>query len=88
MNRDVFLSILALDSYNRGYGANLNGLAQSGGIGLAAIGINSSVLLDANGQRLDEAAGFYRIAYDVSNVSGVLPGDRVISYRGTSASPA
>ena len=25
MNRDLFLSILAMDSYNRGYGAGVNG---------------------------------------------------------------
>jgi hypothetical protein len=30
MNEQVFLSILAMDSYNRGYGAHLDGLNESG----------------------------------------------------------
>jgi hypothetical protein len=37
MNRDVFLSILAMDSYNRGYGANVEVLGGSLQIGTAAI---------------------------------------------------
>jgi hypothetical protein len=31
MNRDLFLSILAIDSYNRGYGQGVDGLGNSGG---------------------------------------------------------
>lgn len=71
MNRDVFLSILAMDSYNRGYGANVGGLSQSGGIGTATIGINAD---DPAG--VAQSAGFYAIAYNWN-------GQKVISYRGT-----
>ena len=71
MNRDVFLSILAMDSYNRGYGAGVNGLAQSGKIGTATIGKNAD---DPEG--VSKAAGFYAIAYDWN-------GEKVISFRGT-----
>jgi hypothetical protein len=84
MNRDVFLSILALDSYNRGYGANLVIPGVSAGLGLATVLRQSNIFENS----AEVAAGFYAIAYDVSNVSGFLPGDRVMSYRGTSISPS
>jgi hypothetical protein len=71
MNRDVFLSILAMDSYNRGYGANVGRLSQSGSIGTATIGINAD---DPAG--VAQAVGFYAVAYDWN-------GQKVISYRGT-----
>ncbi len=74
-NRDVFLSILALDSYNRGYGQNLGGLPVVLGstkIGNATIDRQSDVEEDTPGVN----AGFYAIAYDWN-------GQKVISYRGT-----
>lgn len=80
MNRDVLLSLLALDAYNRGYGENVGGLTASGSLGRATI------LSDALGELDQQAiltAGFYAIAYDVSQVPGFAPGQTVISYRGT-----
>jgi hypothetical protein len=71
MNRDVFLSLLALDAYNRGEGAALNGLTESGAIGTATIRE-----FQPGEQEGWEAAGFYAIAYDWN-------GETVISYRGT-----
>lgn len=71
MNRDLFLAILAMDSYNRGIGASISGLAESGTLGLAGI-------REFNEDEQDgwEAASFYAIAYDWN-------GETVISYRGT-----
>ena len=37
MNRELFLSILALDSYNRGYGFNVSELSESGNLGQAIL---------------------------------------------------
>lgn len=71
MQIDVFVSILALDSYNRGYGANVNGLTESGKLGTAIIRRFSP-----NQQSGWQSAGFYAIAYDWN-------GETVISYRGT-----
>lgn len=81
MNREVFLSLLALDSYNRGYGQNV-GLVDGDGssginelgrrIGNAQIVAQSDVDPDTSGV----AAGFYGIAYN-------WEGQTVISYRGT-----
>ncbi len=84
MNRDLFLAILAMDSYNRGYGEGLDGLSSRNGtqIGNATIRADSSVLTIDN-VRQDIAAGFYAIAYDVSGVAGFADGERVIAYRGS-----
>jgi Ca2+-binding RTX toxin-like protein len=73
LNTNVFQAILAMDSYNRGYGANVNGLSQTLGtmIGTASIIRNAE---DAAG--VAEAAGFYASAYNWN-------GSKVISYRGT-----
>lgn len=76
MNREVFLSLLALDSYNRGYGQTVFGLPASGSIGRADINRDSLVLGSTSAGRVDEAAGFYAIAYEWDN-------ETVISYRGT-----
>ena len=73
MNRDVFLSLLALDSYNRGYGQNIGGLSASGSIGDATIVTDALIKLD---EQKVLSAGFYAIAYEWN-------GETVISIRGT-----
>ena len=78
MNRDLFLAILALDSYNRGYGVNVRGLSESGKLGQA--------ILREPGDGEQEgwqSAGFYASAYQfpVGYVDGLT--GTVISYRGT-----
>lgn len=83
MDRDLFLAILAMDSYNRGYGQGIKDLPASGSIGNATIQFDSLVLGGIGDNRDDAAAGFYAIAYDVSDVSGLAGYSRVISYRGT-----
>jgi hypothetical protein len=83
MNRDLFLAILSMDSYNRGYGQGISGLAapelNSDGtprtiikIGNATLNGDSIRLLGPDAQ----LSGFYAIAYNWN-------GERVISYRGT-----
>ena len=72
MNRGVFLSLLALDSYNRGYGQLVAGLPDTGGIGNATIVSQS----DINQTSDAVAAEFYAVAYQWGN-------EKIISYRGT-----
>lgn len=79
MNKHFFTSLLAMDVYNRGYNAGVGGLPENGQIGTASATINSSILLDSNGLRVDISQGFYAIAYDWN-------GQTVISYRGTDPS--
>ena len=78
MNRDVFLALLAMDSYNRGSGGGLNGLSESEGIGGATIRT-----FQPREQDGWEEAGFYAIAYEMTGVEGFSAGEKVISYRGT-----
>lgn len=75
ISNELMLAILAMDAYNRDYGA---GLVPAGSqIGTATLGSNSSVLVDASGQRLDQPASFFAQAYTLSD------GRTVVSYRGT-----
>ena len=83
ISKDLFLAILSMDSYNRGYGAGIEGLGGEGTqIGAATLGKDAEQLLD---QGSAQAAGFYAIAYDVkaSGVEGIDSDTTVISYRGT-----
>ena len=81
---DLFLSILAMDVYNRGYGPGINlGANSDVSDGSVSIG-NATVsknLKDAGLSALAEAAGFYAIAYTLAD------GSSVISYRGTDVLP-
>ncbi|MGB7420133.1 MAG: hypothetical protein WA918_13225 [Erythrobacter sp.] len=66
MNRKVFLSLLALDAYNRGYnrGVFVNGSASEENENGRRIG-NATILTDANDpEGVAQAAGFYAIAYE------------------------
>lgn len=82
MNRDVFLSLLALDSYNRGYGQNVLLYKGDSTTGQREAGrkLGNATVLNVNLPQGAQAAGFYAIAYDWN-------GERVISYRGTNAVP-
>ena len=74
MEKSLFHAILALDAYNRGYDADINGLASTKNtlIGDARIISTSTVF----GEDVDSSESFYAIAYEYN-------GQKVISYRGT-----
>lgn len=78
MNREVFLSLLALDSYNRGYGQNvvLNSGDSTAGQDEAGRKIGNATVIDVPLPSGSIAAGFYAIAYNWN-------GETIISYRGT-----
>lgn len=79
MSKDLLLAILSMDSYNRGYGAGIDGLGGEGTtLGTVAVSKSSSQLFGAG---TDQAAGFFAISYDT--IYGT-----VISYRGTNANTA
>lgn len=63
MNRDLFLAILSMDSYNRGYGQGITGLSNTGLIGNASILSQSDIRPGFTAVN----ASFYAIAYDLSN---------------------
>lgn len=67
----LLYAILAMDAYDRGYGAKLTGLSDTIGTKLG----NATVIGSA-GDAAAQADGFYAIAYE-------LNGKKIISYRGT-----
>jgi hypothetical protein len=71
MNTDVMRAILAMDSYNRGYGQGVNGLSDTGALGQANL-----ITIPDDKKTGWVAAGFYASAYNWN-------GRTVISYRGT-----
>jgi hypothetical protein len=95
ISKDLFLSILAMDAYNRGYGAGIDDPSVGTGLGVSNdshtyhIG-NATIVRDAE-QLLDQgaaqAAGFYSVAYTLEEAVGEGPdqiadGTTIISYRG------
>ena len=95
ISKDLFLSILAMDAYNRGYRPGVVLPASPPGsevnIGHAKLSQNSEILGQTNGQYNDQAASFFAQAYTIndgssySNPGGdsLTGGQTVISYRGT-----
>lgn len=81
-SKDLFLAILSMDAYNRGYnsglsdGANVIDGQDIDGLGGAGSIIGNARVLDFDLPAGAEAAGFYAVAYDT-------PYGTVISYRGT-----
>jgi hypothetical protein len=99
ISSELFLAILAMDSYNRGYNAGLggpvDGLGKTGKIGNATIGQTSEILLDASGQRQDITASFFAQSYTLtgsyasrSGGPSLIAGEKIISYRGTDDLPS
>jgi hypothetical protein len=88
ISKELFLSILAMDSYNRGYGAGLG--SDTDGLGsIAGTKIGNATILDNDLPTGSQAVGFYAISYKVgSGVDGLASGTTVISYRGTNADSA
>src|SRR5688572_25371309 len=84
VSRELFLSILALDSYNRGYGANVN--VPGTMLGRAAVLPHQSYNITDETYQSWQSIGFFASMYDMTGVSGFSSGETVISYRGTNFS--
>lgn len=85
ISKELFLAILSMDSYNRGYGAGIAGLSESSN-GSAKIGnaTISKTLANFDMEGDAKSAGFYAISYTVgTGVDDVASGTKIISYRGT-----
>jgi hypothetical protein len=78
MDRELFLAILSMDSYNRGYLPGIKNLPESGSVGTATLRPASPTQ-----QQGWQAAGFYAIAYDVAGLGGASGTTRVLMYRGS-----
>ena len=79
ISKDLLLAILALDAYNRGYGAGIEGLSEEAGTR-----VRPASILDYELPEGAQNAGFYALAYKLDKAVEGLPKDSVIiSYRGT-----
>ena len=75
ISKDLMLSILAMDSYNRGYGEGIEGLGGLGyKVGAATISTDSETVSATKDEA--QGAGFYAVSYKLGN-------ETIISYRGT-----
>lgn len=92
ISKDLFLAILSMDSYNRGYNAGISdgegATDEDGndadGLGEAGEKIGAVTVLDFDLPDNSQSAGFYALAYDIgANGPEGLAGTTVISYRGT-----
>ena len=89
ISKELFLAILSLDSYSRGYGSAVDdGTATDDSLGVSNVSIgNASVQKNAETELesgVAKNAGFYAISYTIgSGVEGIDAGTTVISYRGT-----
>ena len=82
ISKDLFLAILSMDSYNRGYDVGIQGLGGlNSEIGNARIISQSDTINGSAGV----SAGFYGLAYNTSSVSGFSSGEKTVAYRGTNA---
>ena len=95
ISKDLFLAILSMDAYNRGYDSGLAdggqgdpdglGVASSDRVGHATITHNAQ---DDLSEGVAENASFYAVAYTINAPVGesgdtLAAGTTVISYRGT-----
>jgi hypothetical protein len=86
--KDLFLALLSLDAYNRGYASGIGGLTDALGTQLGAGSVSKRLQDISEDFRTNaQAAGIYAIAYEVGDgVDGLAPGSKVISYRGKGCS--
>ncbi len=81
ITEELFMAILSMDAYNRGYGAGIEDGTPGAdgtldGLGEAGYRIGAATVKDVDLPAGSEAAGFYAVAYDWN-------GQKVISHRGT-----
>jgi hypothetical protein len=79
ISKELYLAILSMDAYNRGYGAGIadGGKADTDGLGEAGSQIGQATVKAVDLPIGAQAAGFYAVAYDDPTYG------TIISYRGT-----
>lgn len=72
MSKDLFLSILSMDAYNRGYNPGIAGLAETGAIGNATLITRADLGVPVGDFAAWQAASFYGLAYKLTEAVGTL----------------
>jgi hypothetical protein len=90
ISKDLFLAILAMDAYNRGYNAGIKSPDAAPNQGLTGTHIGLAKLRSDVLPQGYEAASFFAQAYELTGsyagtdgAPGLTAGQTVISYRGT-----
>lgn len=93
ISKELFLAILSMDSYNRGYGAGLSdgkhvengvdlGLGDASGSAIGSATVSSRISSDPQGAA--KTAGFYALAYSIDATGPEdLANKTALAYRGT-----
>lgn len=87
MNKDLFLAILSLDTYNRGYakGVVVSGSRDGLDLGEPSRQIGNATILSQDISDAAVNAGFYALSYKINDnsVAGLAKDSTVIAYRGS-----
>jgi hypothetical protein len=88
ISKDLFMSILSMDAYNRGYGAGIDPDGDGNGLGVEGRSIGNATILDIDLPTTSQNEGFYAVAYTLEEAVGegtdqIADGTTIISYRGT-----
>jgi hypothetical protein len=88
MSKDLFLSILSMDAYNRGYNPGIAGLGDAGSIGNATLLTRGGLGVSDDDYAEWQAASFYGLAYKLTGSVGtpgnlIAAGTTILSCRGT-----
>ena len=79
ISKDLSLSILSMDAYNRGYNPGIANLSDAGGTGLGI-----ATILNVPLPQGSQVADFYALAYTIgAGVDEIALGTTVISFRAT-----
>lgn len=69
ISKDLFLSILSMDAYNRGYNAGISGLSDNKNTALSGVKVIRASSSDPGSDEFQ--AGFYAIAYQLTDRSQI-----------------
>ena len=91
MNRDLFLAILSMDSYNRGYGRGIKFSPGESSADRTDFGakIGNATVLNVELPAGSKEVGFYGITYliEAGTVPGITVDTKVVMYRGSDNIP-
>jgi hypothetical protein len=96
VSSELFLAILAMDAYNRGYNAGIVPQAGNAALGLGGVGsqIGNATVTRQDGGTDAQSASFFAQSYTLTgsyqSFSGgpsLIAGEKIISYRGTDSIP-
>ena len=87
ISKELLLSLLSMDAYNRGYDAGIRNLSDVPNMLVGDVKVLKTINELPEPFKTDaKDAGFYTIAYEVTDgaaIEGFDTGDVIISYRGT-----